>query len=65
VIYQSVAEPSTNQPVAYVESVIPNDIENGVSHGSTVNVDGKTYKVFKKRGGGTDDKPVSVGLRFE
>jgi hypothetical protein len=53
-----------NYPVAFVEDIVPNEINEGLAHGDDITHDGVTYRFLRQSGAGYDQL-VSVGLRYE
>lgn len=55
-------------PAAYFDEVLPNDITEGAAHSDTITFDGKTYRIIKQRGSGSNlnsKGPISVAIRYD
>jgi hypothetical protein len=57
-------DPDQRYPVGYVEGVAPNEINEGAAHGDEVNIDGKTYRIFRQSGAMTGNT-ITAGLLYE
>lgn len=55
---------SEHTPVTYAHEVISNNIEEGGSHGDTIDHDGMTYRIMRQSGA-AQNTPICLGMRYE